>query len=81
MALPGSEFGEVTGTITRVSKDVTQNEGQYSGYYVVEGSLEQDTLTDLEGNRDKIALGMQLEARIITKEITIIRYLLDKLGL
>ena len=80
-ALPGSEFGEVTGTITRVSKDVTQNEGQYSGYYVVEGSLEQDTLTDSEGNRDKIALGMQLEARIITKEITIIRYLLDKLGL
>ena len=80
-ALPGSEFGEVTGTITRVSEDVTQNEGQYSGYYLVEGSLEQDILTDSEGNRDKIALGMQLEARIITKEITIIRYLLDKLGL
>ena len=59
---------------------VIQN-GQYSGYYMVECSIANTVLTDKDGNSGSVVIGMQAEAKIVTQEKTIIRYLLEKINL
>ncbi len=80
-ALPSNQYGLVEGTITKISSDTLVQDGQYSGYYLVEGSIPMEHLTDKDGNAGDIAIGMQLDAKIVTQEKTIIRYLLEKINL
>lgn len=80
-ALPSNQYGTVNGTINKVSTDTVVQEGQYSGYYLIECTIENDTLYDKDGNTGTISVGMQLEAKIITQEKTILRYLLEKINI
>ena len=80
-ALPSSQYGIANGVVTNVSTDTTIQNGQYSGYYLVECTIETETLRDSDGNVGSVSTGMQVEAKIITQEKTILHYLLEKINL
>lgn len=81
LALPQSQYGLVEGYVTNISSDTLVQDRQYSGYYLVEGSIENVELSDRDGNSGSIAVGMQVEAKIVTQKKTIMRYLLEKINL
>ncbi len=80
-ALPSNQYGTVSGKVLSISQDALVQDGQYSGYFLVEGSIGNAELNDKDGNVGKIAIGMQTEAKIVTQTKTIIRYLLEKINL
>lgn len=80
-ALPSSQYGTLNGVVTKVSSDTIIQDGQYSGYYLVEGTIENLTLEDKDGNSGTVTVGMQTEAKIVTQKKTIMRYLLEKINL
>jgi HlyD family secretion protein len=77
-ALPRGQYGIVDGTVLRVSGDTIMQNGEYSGYYLIEGSIPDEILYDRDGNEGKIGIGMRVTARIVTERKTIMRYLLEK---
>ncbi len=79
-ALPSSQYGNLTGEVLNISKDAVTMEGQYSGYFLVEGSISNTELHDSDGNIGKVTIGMQAEGKIVTQTKTIIRYLLEKIN-
>lgn len=80
-ALPSNQYGTINGVVTKIAKDTLVQDGQYSGYFVVEGTIDNADLLDKDGNMAEISIGMQLEAKIVTQEKTIMRYLLEKINL
>lgn len=80
-ALPSNQYGMVSGKVTRISADALVQNGQFSGYYLVECSIANTVLTDKDGNNGAVVIGMQVEAKIVTQRKTIIRYLFEKTNL
>lgn len=80
-ALPSNQYGMINGKVTSISTDTLVQDGQHSGYYLVECSIANTTLTDKDGNSGSVVIGMQVEAKIVTENKTIIRYLLEKINL
>lgn len=76
-----SSMATVSGTVTSISADTMIREGEYSGYYLVECSLHELSVTDRSGNTGTVSAGMQVDARLITQEKTILRYLLEKIDI
>jgi hypothetical protein len=81
MALPRNQYGTVNGAVTSISKDALMRDGQYSGYFLIEGTIESGELTDRNGNTASISIGMQVEAKVVTQEKRILLYLLEKIDL
>ena len=81
MALPSRQYGTIDGTVTYIGTDTLIQNNQRSGYYLVEGTIYADALTDKDGNQATIATGMQVEGKIVTQKKSIIRYLLEKINL
>lgn len=67
-ALPSNRYGIVEGEVTTVSNDALSGNEGFAGYYLVEGSIGKDTLTDRNGNAASIEVGMQVTAKIVTQE-------------
>ena len=80
-ALPSSQYGTVNGTVSNISADTLVQDGQYSGYYLVECTIDSTAMVNYEGNAGALSSGMQVEAKIITQEKTILRYLLEKIDI
>jgi len=80
-ALPSSQYGIPEGKVLSISKDALVSDGQYSGYFLVVASIDKSELHDRDGNTGTITIGMQTEAKIVTQEKSIIRYLLEKINL
>lgn len=80
-ALPRNQYGVVDGVITSISQDALVQNGEYSGYFLVEGTIDNTELVDKDGNVGNITIGMQSDARIVTEKKVIIRYLLEKIDL
>lgn len=80
-AFPSSQYGTIEGRVTYISKDVLTRNGSYSGYYLVEATIDSKDLKDKDGNLGKLAAGMETEAKIVTQKKSIIRYLLEKINL
>jgi len=79
-ALPRRNFGEINGVITRISADITVEEG-LQGFFLVETELEDRIYYDTQGNGVELRVGMGLEARIIVERQRVLFYLLDRLNL
>lgn len=79
LAFPSSQHGTVNGTISSISTDTLIQDGQYSGYYLVECTIVHDSVTNSVGNDVAVSTGMQVEAKIVVEEKTIIQYLLEKI--
>jgi HlyD family secretion protein len=80
-ALPQSEYGYLTGTITSISKDLKVDSSSGSGYYLVEAKVNNKTLYDAQGNKGVLKAGMTCQAQMITDQKRILTYLLEKLNL
>lgn len=80
-ALPARQYGVVEGNVKKIASDALVQNGQYSGYYLVEGSISGGKLTDKDGNAGTISVGMQVDAKIVTQKKTILRYFLEKINL
>ena len=80
-ALPNSEYGYLTGTITNISKDLKVDKSSGSGYYLVEAKLDGKTLYDAQGNKGILKSGMTCEAQMITESKRILTYVLEKIDL
>ena len=80
-ALPSNQYGIVSGKVLSISQDALLQDGQYSGYFLIEGSIDNAELTDKDGNSGKISIGMQTEVKIVTQEKSIFRYLMEKINL
>ena len=78
-ALPSRQYGSISGEVLRISKDVLLQNGQFSGYFLVEGSIDGTSVEDKDGNVGKLVIGMETEARIVTQKKTILRYLWEKI--
>jgi hypothetical protein len=57
------------------------NNTGYSGYFLVEGTIDKVKLVDHNGNNGDVTIGMQVDAKIVTEEKSIIRYLFEKINL
>jgi len=77
-ALPRRDFGEITGTITRISTDISREAG---GFFLVESEIEDRVYYDSRGNGVNLRVGMGFEARIVVEQQRILFYLLDRLNL
>lgn len=80
-AQPSSQYGMANGKVTSISTDTLVQDGQFSGYYLVECNIADTVLTDKDGNSGSVVIGMQAEAKIVTQKKIIIRYLLEKIDL
>ncbi len=80
-ALPNTEYGYITGKITKISKDIKVDENNTSGYYLVEASLDNTVLYDDSGNKTDLKVGMGCQAQIITDRKSILTFVLEKLNL
>lgn len=80
-ALPYNSYGIVEGEVLNVSGDTVVQNGELSGYYLIEGSIANESLYDRDGNEGEIVIGMEVTARIVTNRKTIARYLLEKIDL
>ncbi|MCL2500964.1 MAG: HlyD family efflux transporter periplasmic adaptor subunit [Defluviitaleaceae bacterium] len=79
-AMPRRDFGEINGTITRISSDITPD-GRMVGFFLVESEIEDRIYYDTRGNGVELRVGMAFEARIVVERQRILFYLLDKLNL
>lgn len=80
-ALPYNSYGIVEGNVLSISNDTIMQNGEFSGYYLIEGSIANESLYDAEGHEGEIGIGMEVTARIVTDRKTIARYLLEKIDL
>ena len=78
-AMPRRDFGEITGNITRISADVSANEGLL-GYFLAESLLEDRVYYDTRGNGANLRVGMHFDSRISVNRQRILFYLLDQIN-
>jgi len=78
-ALPVTDFGEMSGKVTRISTDAQINEGGQS-YFVVEAEMDGGSLSDRNGVESTIRVGMVCDARVITRTQRIIFWVLERLN-
>jgi HlyD family secretion protein len=80
-ALPNSEYGYLTGTITSISNDLKVDQSSGSAYYLVEAALDNNKLYNSKGQEANLKTGMACQAQMITENKRILIYLLEKLDL
>ncbi len=80
-ALPYREYGQLTGTITNISKDAVNNETTGQSYYSVEASVHSTSLVGNSGQKGELKVGMLCEANIIIRQKSFLRYFLEKINL
>jgi HlyD family secretion protein len=78
-ALPFSEYGEMTGRVTRISTDARRREDGQS-IFVVEAEMDGGYLHDRNGAEAAIRVGMVCDARVITDNQKIIFWILERLN-
>jgi len=77
-AMPRRDFGNILGTVTRISADILPEAG---GFFIVEAEIEDRTFYDTRGDGMELRVGMAFEARIVVDRQRILFYLLDRLNL
>ncbi len=80
-ALPFKEYGELTGVLQKIGIDAKAGKKQNTSYYIAEATVENKPLFNHKGEKAWIKVGMQCEARIITKSKKILFFLLEKIDL
>lgn len=79
-ALPNSEYGYLTGRITKISKDLRVDEKNGGGYYLVEASINGKSLYDSKGKELSLKAGMSCQAQMITENKRILKFVLEKMN-
>lgn len=80
-AYPNTDYGYLTGEITKISEDLKVDSSSSTSYYLVEAALDSVEMIDENGDSVQLKSGMACNAKIITERESILKYLLDKLNL
>lgn len=80
-AYPTSEYGFVSGTVDMVAKDIKVDSSTGSAYYLVRVRCDQTELYNKDGKAVTVMNGMACQAKIITDEQSVLRYVLNKIDL
>lgn len=81
LALPFREYGELSGSVTKIGTDARSNQQSGQSYYTVEATVENKSLKSYKGVESEIKVGMACEAQVVTKSKKILYYLLEKINL
>ena len=80
-AYPNTDYGYLTGEITKISEDLKVDSSSSTSYYLVEAALDSVEMIDDHGNSAQLKSGMACNAKIITERESILKFVLDKLNL
>jgi len=80
-ALPYKEYGELSGTISRISSDAQVNQMDGASYYYADATLFNKEMMGHKGQKENILVGMTCEAQIIHGSKKILYWLLEKIDL
>lgn len=76
---PNTEYGYVYGTLTKVAKGIRVDAQSGLAYYQAEAKVLAEEFLDATGEPLALKTGMTCEAKILTGEKRILKYLLEKL--
>jgi len=79
-AMPRRDFGDILGTVSRISTDISTEDG-VAGFFLVESAIEDRMYYDARGNGAQLRVGMAFEVRIVVEQQRVLFYLLDRLNL
>lgn len=80
-AYPSSEYGYFTGVIETISKDVKVDQNSGSAYYLAKVRCDKTTLYNKSGDNVSIMNGMACQAKIVTDNQSVLKYVLKKIDL
>lgn len=80
-SLPYREFGELKGKVTKIGIDSKQDPKSGASFYEAYASMENKPLYNQKGKKAEVKVGMICEAQVITKQETILNYLLEKMNI
>lgn len=81
LALPYKEYGELKGTITKISTDSTIDPSSGLSFYKVEATIKNEPLYSYKGKIGEIKVGMLTEAYVISDSKKILHFILEKINL
>lgn len=81
LALPYKEYGELKGTITKISTDSTIDPSSGLSFYKVEATINNEPLYSYKGKIGEIKVGMLTEAYVISDSKKILHFILEKINL
>jgi len=79
LALPYQEFGMVDGYVSHISPDSRMDPQTGMSYFLVEAVLENRPIQNHRGDDENILVGMEVEARFITDQKTVLTWLLERM--
>jgi len=80
-AFPSSEYGNITGIIKSISRDVKVSENGSSAYYVAKATVANETVYNSNGEPAKLKVGMACQVKVVTEQKRVLFYLLEKIDL
>ena len=80
-SFPSTDYGEFKGTIKEISKDIRIDEQSKKAYYLVRATFDKNVISDKDGKKVNVMNGMLCQANVVTKEESVLDYLLKELNL
>lgn len=81
LSFPYTEYGFLSGTLTNINVTSETNPKTGLSYYSGESSLPSNIISNKEGKKGIIKLGMACNAKIISRKERMLYYILNQLGL
>lgn len=78
-SLPYHEFGGAEGTILTIAPDVNKTQNG-EAFFVIKTDLNKNCLKDKKGREYPLKVGLQVDARIIVSQKTVLKYVLEKMN-
>ena len=78
---PYTQYGFLNGKITQVGVTSTTDSSSGLSYYEVTGSLDKNTLSNFQGQKGNIKLGMACQAKIVSQKERMLFFILNKMGI
>ncbi|TJZ99783.1 HlyD family efflux transporter periplasmic adaptor subunit [Bacillus thuringiensis] len=78
-SIPYREYGELKGKVTKIGIDSKQDPKSGASFYKAYASMENKLLYNQKGKKAEVKVGMICEGLIVTKQVTVLNYLIDKI--
>jgi len=80
-SFPSKDYGEFSGIIKEISKDMRIDDKTGKAYYLVRASFDKNVISSKDGKNVNIMNGMLCRAKVITRKESVLDYLLKELNL
>lgn len=78
-SIPYREYGELKGKVTKIGIDSKQDPKSGASFYKAYASMENKPLYNQKGKKAEVKVGMICEGLVVTKRVTVLNYLIDKI--